>query len=75
MGVNLAGIALLGTFLVTHIGKDLTADVSAWYFRSTPIWIGVMTVASLIYVRNMRRLRASGVDVERLFRELPPDHA
>ncbi|WP_420461627.1 APC family permease [Candidatus Palauibacter sp.] len=73
--VNLAGIALLGTFLVTHIGKDLTADVSAWYFRSTPIWIGVMTVASLIYVRNMRRLRASGVDVERLFRELPPDHA
>ena len=71
----LAGIVLLGAFLVTHTWKDLTADVAAWYFRSTPIWVGVMTLASLIYARNMRRLRASGVDVARRFRELPPDRA
>ena len=73
--VCLAGIALLGTFLVTHLWKDLGADVAAWYYRSTPIWIGVMTLASLIYLWNMRRLRASGVDVARRFRELPPEHA
>ncbi len=73
--VCLAGIVLLGTFLATHLWKDLAADVAAWYFRSTPIWIGVMTLASLIYAWNMRRLRASGADVARLFRELPPDHA
>ena len=71
----LAGIVLLGAFLVTHTWKDLTADVAAWYFRSTPIWIGVMTLASLIYAWNMRRLRASGLDVARRFRELPRDHA
>ena len=64
---------LLGTFLVTHLGKDLGADVAAWYFRSTPLWIGVMALGSLIYVRKMRTLRASGMDVDRLFRELPPE--
>ena len=71
--VCLAGIALLGTFLVTHTWKDLTADVAAWYFRSTPLWIGVMVLGSLIYIRKMRTLRASGVDVDHLFRELPPE--
>ncbi|WP_419163417.1 APC family permease [Candidatus Palauibacter sp.] len=71
--VCLGGIVLLGSFLVTHTWKDLTADVAAWYFRSTPLWIGVMTLGSLIYIRKMGKLRASGVDVERLFRELPPE--
>ncbi|MXW56738.1 MAG: APC family permease, partial [Gemmatimonadales bacterium] len=71
--VCVAGIVLLGTFLVTHLGKDLGADVAAWYFRSTPLWIGVMALGSLIYVRKMRTLRASGMDVDRLFRELPPE--
>ena len=71
--VCVAGIVLLGTFLVTHLLKDLTADVAAWYFRSTPLWIVVMAVGSLIFIRKMRTLRASGTDVDRLFRELPPE--
>ena len=71
--VCVAGIVLLGTFLVTHTWKDLTADVAAWYFRSTPLWIGVMALGSLIYVRKMGTLRASGADVDRRFRELPPE--
>lgn len=73
--VPLAGLGalLLGVFLVVHVVKDLTADVDAWYFRSTPVWILVMAVASLIYWREMRQLRRSGVDVEGHFAELPPE--
>ena len=71
--VCVAGIVLLGVFLATHTWKDLTADVAAWYFRSTPLWVGVMGLASLLYLRQVGRLRASGVDVDRLFRELPPE--
>ena len=71
--VCVAGIVLLGAFLVTHTWKDLTADVAGWYFRSTPLWIGVMALGSLIYIRKMGTLRTSGADVDRLFRELPPE--
>jgi amino acid transporter len=68
-----AGVFLLGMFLVVHIAKDLAAEVEAWYFHSTPVWILVMAVASVIYLREMRSLKASGVDVESRFRNLPPE--
>ncbi len=71
--VCVAGIVLLGAFLATHTWKDLTTDAAAWYLRSTPLWIGVMALGSLIYLRKMGALRASGVDVDHLFRELPPE--
>ena len=65
------GILVLGTFLGIHIWKDLVAPVEAWYFRSTPAWLLVMAAGSAIYVREMRRLRASGRDVRAIFRDLP----
>ena len=68
-----AGVALLGLFLVVHIAKDLGSDVGAWYFHSTPLWIGVMAVATLIYLREVAVLRGSGVDTGALFRTLPPE--
>ena len=67
-----AGSALLAVFLAVHLIKDLRAPVDAWYFRSTWLWLGVMVVASLVYAREVRRLRRRGVDLERLFSELPP---
>ena len=67
------GIAILSVFLGVHVWKDLTADVTAWYFHSTPTWVAVMTIASTIYLREMRKLRASGVDVDELFATLPPE--
>jgi amino acid transporter len=67
------GFALLMLFLGVHVWKDLTADVGAWYFHSTPLWIGVMALASAIYFRELAGLRKSGVDTEALFRELPPE--
>ena len=66
------GAAILGLFLVLHIVKDLSTETGAWYFHSTWVWLLVMGVASLIYLREMTRLRRRGVDTDRLFRALPP---
>lgn len=57
--VPIAVLALLLTagLLVVHVTKDLNAAVSAWYFRSTPIWLLVLTIGSLIYATESRALR------------------
>ena len=68
-----AGSALLGFFLAVHVWKDLTADVAAWYFHSSWLWVGVMAVGSWIYLVKVARLRRAGVDVDRLFSTLPPE--
>jgi basic amino acid/polyamine antiporter, APA family len=68
-----AGLALLTLFLGVHVWKDLGADVGAWYFHSTPLWIGVMALATVIYAREVSSLRREGVDTEALFAELPPE--
>ena len=67
------GAAILGLFLVLHIVKDLTTETAAWYFHSTWVWLLVMGIASLIYLREMSRLRRRGVDTDRLFRALPTE--
>lgn len=71
--VGVSGGAIISLFLVVHLVKDLTADVAAWYFRSTPVWIGVMVVASVIFLQHVRKLRRGGVDVEAMFARLPPE--
>ena len=68
-----AGVAVLGTFLVVQVMRDLTSEVAAWYFHPTWVWLLVMAVASGVYWREMAALRTSGADVERIFRELPPE--
>ncbi|MEQ9425777.1 MAG: APC family permease [Cyclobacteriaceae bacterium] len=71
--VGVVGATMLTVFLIIHIIKDLNADVTAWYFHSTPIWLIVMGVASLIYFREMSKLKKSGVDIKKIFNELPPE--
>ena len=68
---GVAGIALLGVFLVVHIRKDLNADVGAWYFHSTWLWLGVMAIASALFFRGTARMRGRGTDLGEVFRELP----
>lgn len=68
-----AGVALLGTFLFIQVQKDLTTEVEAWYFHPTWVWLVVMAVASGLFWREMAALRRSGADVDRIFRELPPE--
>ena len=71
--VGTVGSAILLLFLVVHVSKDLTAEVEAWYFHSTPVWVGVMALASVIFFRKLGRLKQSGVDVEAMFSTLPPE--
>jgi amino acid transporter len=68
-----AGAALLATFLGVHVWKDLTAELDAWYFHSTPLWIVVMAIATAIYLREIAVLRRGGADVEAVFASLPPE--
>ena len=67
------GVLTLSVFLIVHIYKDLRADVSAWYFHSTPVWVIVMSIATVLYLWEFRRLRRSGVDTQVRFRSLPPE--
>ena len=71
--IGWAGILMLCFFLIMHISKDINSDAEAWYYHSTPVWIIVMTIGTLIYVYNIRKLKNEGVDVQSLFRELPSD--
>jgi amino acid transporter len=67
------GTLVIAMFLVVSIARDLSAPVSAWYFHSTPLWLAVMTVATLVYLREVRGLRRRGVDVDAIFASLPPE--
>jgi hypothetical protein len=67
------GVVVLTGFLAIHTWKDLNAPVSAWYLRSTPIWLIVLAIASLLYMREMRSLRRSGVNIRERFSTLPPE--
>jgi basic amino acid/polyamine antiporter, APA family len=67
------GVAFLSSFLVIHIWKDLSSEVAAWYFHSTPVWLIVMALGSLVFVGKMRSLQKAGTDTRQLFSTLPGD--
>jgi APA family basic amino acid/polyamine antiporter len=71
--VTCVGIFVLASFLAVHTWKDLSAPVAAWYFRSTPVWLLVMGVATLLYRREVSAMRRRGVNVEAIFATLPPE--
>jgi len=73
VAVATTGALLLTLFLAVHVWKDATADVDAWYFHSTPLWIGVMALATVIYLRELAALKRNGVDTATLFHNLPPE--
>jgi len=68
-----AGAVLLLLFLIVHTAKDLQAEVAAWYFHSTWVWLLVLALASLIFFWKMRQLQGSGVAVDEQFKQLPPE--
>jgi len=67
------GVVLLLLFLVVHVRQDLSTPMQAWYFHSTWLWLGVMAAASLVYARELTRLRRAGVDPSVVFAALPPE--
>ena len=72
-GVASTGFVVLLLFLAVHVFKDLTAPVSAWYFRSTPVWGLVMIAGTLIYRREVAALQRAGVSMTARFSTLPPE--
>jgi len=67
------GVVMLAGFLIIHIVKDLNAEVAAWYFHSTPVWLIVMGIATAIYFYEFSQLKKEGVDVDQLFKQLPAE--
>jgi APA family basic amino acid/polyamine antiporter len=65
------GTLVLGFFLTVHTWKDLSSSTEAWYFHSTPIWLIVMGMASLIFYFKFKQLKNQGTDTKSLFEKLP----
>jgi len=69
--IAVAGIVFLSGFLIIHTLKDLRAEVSAWYFHSTPVWLIVMVGASIFFIFRWRKLHKLGVNTKERFSKLP----
>ncbi len=67
------GLLLIGLFLGVHTVKDLTVGDGPWYFRSTPHWLIVMALASIIFAVEWIRERRRGTDMRAIFATLPPE--
>ncbi|WP_396633318.1 APC family permease [Maribacter sp. R86514] len=68
-----SGIITLSAFLGIHTYKDLTSNTTAWYFHSTPIWLIVMGLASLLFTYYWKKLKKQHNNTNELFLELPEE--
>jgi APA family basic amino acid/polyamine antiporter len=66
-----AGTLVLTFFLAIHTWKDYNSSTEAWYFHSTPVWLIVMGMASLIFYFKFQQLKRKGTDTKNLFEKLP----
>ena len=71
--IGISGTFMLALFLIIHTYKDITSNVDKWYLHSTPVWLIVMAFASLIFYVKWSAMRNKGVDLDRLFNELPEE--
>ena len=71
--IGVVGSVLLLGFLIMHTFKDLTSDVSHWYFRSTPIWLIVMSIASLLFFYKWKIQNKSEGSFAEKFKYLPEE--
>ncbi len=67
------GIIFLFGFLCIHTYKDITSEVAAWYFHSTPIWLLVMLIASIIFIYKWKWLSVNETNLSNKFKSLPKD--
>jgi amino acid transporter len=71
--IGVLGIVFLTLFLGVHTYKDLTSDVSKWYFHSTPVWLIVMTLGSLIFFYKWKAIKNKGINPSTIFKNLPEE--
>lgn len=69
--IALAGTLVMAFFLIIHTMKDFNQKVEAWYFHSTPTYLIVMALGSLIFFTQYRKLKRTGVNTRELFKNLP----
>ena len=62
--IGWVGTGCLIIFLLIHIIKDFTTDVGNWYFRSTWIYLMVMTAGAVIFFASVKNSKTD-------FKELP----
>ncbi len=72
-GIAIAGIVLIGFFLIIHTVKDLSNTAAAWYFHSTPVWLIVMALTSIVFWIRWRNMIRAGVNTRELFSKLPDE--
>ena len=73
IAVASSAVVLLSILLAVHTWRDLHADVSVWYARSTPVWLLVMVIGSTVYWRETRALARRGGDLRAITSVLPPE--
>ncbi|MGH9332156.1 MAG: APC family permease, partial [Vicinamibacteria bacterium] len=73
--ISLGGVGalLLSALLVAQVVKDLSANVAAWYYRSTWAYLLAVAAVSLLFAIRWRELRKAGVDLEGLYATLPSE--
>jgi amino acid transporter len=71
--IGVLGIIFLTLFLGVHTYKDLTANVTHWYFHSTPVWLLVMSLASLLFLYKWRVMKKNGLNPKTIFNNLPEE--
>ncbi|MFT5737067.1 MAG: APA family basic amino acid/polyamine antiporter [Maribacter sp.] len=67
------GSVSLLLFLAVHTYKDFTSKVKEWYFHSTPIWIIVMDMGSLLFFIKWKQLKRKGINPVAIFKVLPEE--
>ncbi len=73
--VAVAGLAtvLLAVLLAVHTARDLRAEVAGWWAHPTLVWLLVMGLGTLLYVRETRALARRGGDLAAITAVLPPE--
>lgn len=71
--IGWAGILSLLLFLNVHTYKDISSNVAEWYFHSTPIWLIVMGMASLLFWVKWKQLKRKGMNPNPIFKTLPEE--
>ena len=71
--IGYVGSLLLFGFLIMHTYKDLSSEVSHWYFRSTPIWLIVMALASILFFYRWKTQNGKDRVMAQKFKKLPEE--
>ena len=71
--IGIFGILFLLLFLFVHTYKDLTSNASNWYFHSTPVWLIVMFIGSIIFLLKWREIGRTDKEQYNRFKVFPKE--